>query len=156
LPAVAGPTGDLTLTSSFTYTGGSLYVAYDYLGSTFGTTQWIYASNNTLGGSWRGDVSATTTPPANLNWNHLRFRPCFRFTFANPFTNELSVTGIAGEKGNFNNTIKTTQTVTSVISNTSQGTLTNIPVTLDVTGANPFTVTQTIPSIAAGASTNFV
>lgn len=38
LPAVAGPTGDVTLTSSFTYTGGSLYVAYDYLGSTFGTT----------------------------------------------------------------------------------------------------------------------
>jgi hypothetical protein len=155
LPAVAGPTGDVTLTSSFTYTGGSLYVAYDYLGSTFGTTSWIYASNNSLTGSWRGDASATTTPAATLT-GISGFRPCFRFVFDNPFTNELSVTGVAGEKGNFNNTIKTTQTVTSVISNTSQGTLTNIPVTLSVTGANPFTVTQNIPSIAAGASSTLL
>lgn len=151
LPATSGPSGDLTLTSSFTYTGGSLYVAYDYLGSTFGTTQWIYSSNNTLAGGWRGLSDASTTPPANLTATSA-FRPCVRFIFANPFTNELSVNGIAGEKGIFNNTIKTTQTVTSLISNTSQGALTNIPVTLNVTGANPYTVIQTIPSIAAGAS----
>ncbi len=155
LPAVAGPTGDVTLTSSFTYTGGSLYVAYDYLGSTFGTTSWVYAANNSLAGSWIGNSDVTTTPPATLTATSA-FRPCFRFVFANPFTNELSVTGVAGEKGNFNNTIKTTQTVTSIISNTSQGTLTNIPVTLNVTGANPYSVTQTIPSIASGASTNLL
>lgn len=155
LPAVAGPTGDLTLTSSFTYTGGSLYVAYDYLGSTFTTTGWVYSANNLLSGGWRGLADPTTTPPANLT-STSAFRPCCRFTFANPFTNELSVTGLAGEKGAFNNTIKTTQTVTSVISNTSQGTLTNIPVTLDVTGANPYTVTQTISSIASGASSTIL
>ncbi len=151
LPTVVGPTADLTLTSSFTYTGGSLYVAYDYLGSTFAATGCIYSSNNTLAGGWKGLASGTTTPPVTLTGTSA-FRPCFRFTFANPFTNELNVTGLAGEKGIFNNTIKTTQTVTSFIANTSQGTLMNIPVTLAVTGANPYTVTQTVDSIQAGAT----
>lgn len=155
VPTVAGPTVDHTLTSTFTYTGGSLYVAFDYLGSTFATTGAVYSANNTLAGGWRGLADPTTTPPANLT-STSAFRPCFRFTFANPFTNELNVSGIAGETGIFNNTIKTTQTVTSIISNTSQGDLTNVPVTLDVTGANPFTATQTIPSIPAGGSSTLL
>lgn len=151
LPATAGPTADLTLTTPFVYTGGSVYVAYDYLGATFTTTGAIYSANNTLSGGWKGDVSATTTPPTTLT-QASSFRPVIRFTFDNPFTNELNVSGIAGEYGIFNNTIKTTQTVTSLISNTSQGDLTNIPVTLDVTGANPYSVTLTIPSIASGST----
>jgi hypothetical protein len=64
----------------------------------------------------------------------------------------LNVSGIAGEKGIFNNTIQTTQTVTSLITNTSVGPLTSIPVTLTVTGANPYTITQTIATIGAGAT----
>jgi hypothetical protein len=150
LPTAAG-TVDLTLTTPFVYTGGSVYVAYDYLGTTFGAVGAIYSANSLLAGGWKGDVSATTTPPATLTLSS-GFRPNIRFTFDNPFTNELNVSGIAGELGIFNNTIKTTQTVTSLISNTSQGDLTNIPVTLDVTGANPYSVTQTIPSIASGTT----
>lgn len=151
IPAVAGPTSDLTLSTGFTYTGGSVYVAYDYLGTTFTTTAGTYSANSTIGGGWKGIVDPTTTPPATLSQSSA-FRPCFRFTFANPFTNELNVTGVAGEKGIFNNTIKTTQTVTSQITNTSVGALTNVPVTLTVAGANPYTVTQTILSIGAGAT----
>ena len=151
LPAVAGPTGDLTLTTGFVYSGGSLYVAYDYLGATFATGACTYSANSSLAGSWKGLATATTTPAPTLTGTSA-FRPCFRFTFTNPFTNELNVTGMAGEKGSFNNTIKTTQTVTSLISNTSQGTILNIPVTLDVTGANPYTVTQMVDSIQAGAT----
>lgn len=151
IPAVAGPTADLILSSGFTYTGGAVYVAYDYLGATFSTVAGVYNADNTLAGGWKGDVSATTTPPATLTQSSA-FRPNIRFTFANPFTNEMNVTGLAGEKGIFNNTIKTSQTVTSIISNTSVGALTNVPVTLTVTGANPFSITQTVPSIAAGGS----
>jgi len=150
IPSAAGNV-DLTLTTPFVYTGGSVYVAYDYLGSTFATTGAIYFANSLLPGGWKGDVSATTTPPATITLTSA-FRPNIRFTFDNPFTNELNVSGIAGEYGIFNNTIKTTQTVTSLISNTSQGDLTNIPVTLDVTGANPYSVTQTIPLIASGTT----
>lgn len=155
VPAVAGPTADVTLTTGFVYTGGSIYAAYDYLGSTFTTTGGTYSANTAVGGGWKGDVSVTTTPPATITQSSA-FRPCFRFTFTNPFTNELNVNGLAGEKGIFNNTIKTTQTVTSIIANTSQGALSNVPVTLLVTGANPFTVTQTIPSIAAGGSSTLL
>lgn len=150
LPTAAGNV-DFTLTTPFVYTGGSVYVAYDYLGSTFATTGGIYFANSTLPGGWKGQVDPTTTPPATIPLSSA-FRPNIRFSFTNPFTNELNVSGVAGEKGIFNNTIKTTQTVTSVISNTSQGSLSNIPVTLSVTGANPFTVTQTVNSIAAGGT----
>lgn len=154
IPATTGNV-DITMTTPFVYTGGSLYVAYDYLGSTFATTGAIYFANNLITGGWKGDVSGTTTPPATLTQSSA-FRPNIRFSFTNPFTNELNVSGIAGEKGIFNNTIKTSQTVTSLISNTSQGALTNIPVTLAVTGANPYTVTQTIPSIAAGGTSTLL
>lgn len=155
VPAVVGPTADVTLTSAFVYTGGSIYAAYDYLGTTFTTTAGTYSASTTVGGGWKGDVSATTTPPATITQSSA-FRPCFRFTFTNPFTNELGVTGLAGEKGIFNNTIKTSQTVTSIVANASQGAITNVPVTLSITGANPFSVTQTIPSIAAGASSTLL
>jgi hypothetical protein len=154
LPAAAGP-ADVTLTSGFVYTGGSLYVAFDYAGTTFTTTGAVYSANNTIAASWRG-LATAVLPAANALTGTTAFRPCFRFTFSNPFTNELNVSGIAGETGIFNNTIKTTQTVTSIISNTSQGDLTNIPVTLTVTGANPYTVTQTIPTITAGLTSTLL
>lgn len=148
IPSVAGSV-DVTLTTPFVYTGGSIYVAYDYLGATFTTTGGIYSANNSLSGGWKGDVSATTTPPATLTQSS-SFRPSIRFSYDNPFTNELAVTGIAGEKGVFNNTISQNQTVTSLIKNTSSVTLTNIPVTLTITGANPYTTSQSIPTINAG------
>lgn len=155
VPSVAGSTGNVTLTSPFVYTGGSVYVAYDYLGTVFTTTGAIYSANNSLAASWKGQPDPTTTPPATITQSSA-FRPCFQFTFANPFTNELNVSGLAGEKGIFNNTIKTTQTVTSQITNTSAGALANIPVTLTITGANPYSATQTIPSIGAGATTTLL
>ena len=45
------------------------------------------------------------------------------------------------------------QVITANISNTGDNALTNINVTLDITGANTFTNTQVIPSLAIGAST---
>jgi len=151
IPNVAGPTANLTLSTGFVYTGGSIYAAYDYLGTTFTTTSAVYGADNTIASGWKGQVSTSTTPPATLG-QFSAWRPCFNFTFANPFTNELNVAGMAGEKGILNRNLQTTQTVTSFITNTSLGTLTNVPVTLDVTGANPYTATENIASIAAGAT----
>ena len=151
IPAVTGPTATLTLTTGFIYTGGSVYVAYDYLGSTFTTTAAVYSADNSIAGGWIGQVNPSNTPPSILGQSS-SFRPCIQFTFTNPFSNELNVSGVAGEKGIFNTNIISTQTVTSQITNTSVGTLSNIPVTLNIAGANPYTITQTIPSIAAGAT----
>lgn len=155
LPTVAGPTAELTLPSGFVYTGGSLYVAYDYAGTTFTATGAIYSANNALGASWKGLATATLPAAATITQSS-GFRPCFRFTFTNPFVNELNVTGVAGEKGIFNNTISQEQTVTSLITNTSVAALTSVPVTLTITGANPYTATQTIPSISAGGTTTLL
>ncbi|MDG1330838.1 MAG: T9SS type A sorting domain-containing protein [Crocinitomicaceae bacterium] len=151
VPDVAGPTADVTLTTGFVYTGGSVYAAYDYLGSTFTTTAGSYSANNSITGGWLGQVDPTTTPPATLGQTS-SWRPCFNFTFTNPFTNELNVAGLAGEKGILNRNLQSTQTVTSFIANTSQTALTNVPVTLTVTGANPYTNTQTVPSVPAGGT----
>ncbi len=151
IPSVVGPTPAVTLTTNFVYTGASLYVAYDYLGSVFTTTSGTYEANHLLAASWKGATSSSTTPPATIT-SSSGFRPCMQFTFANPFTNELNVSGVAGEKGIFNNTIQATQTVTSQITNTSVGALSSIPVTLTIAGANPYTTVHTIPTIAAGAT----
>ncbi|RYM33522.1 T9SS type A sorting domain-containing protein [Brumimicrobium glaciale] len=151
LPTAIGPTAPLTLTTGFVYSGGSVYIAYDYLGSTFTTIAGTYDANTDVAGGWKGIVSSSTTPPVTISGSSA-FRPCFQFTFTNPFTNELNVSGLAGEKGIFNNNIKSTQTITSQITNTSVGPLTNIPVTLIVAGANPYTISQTITTIAPGAT----
>ncbi len=151
VPDVAGPTADVTLTTGFVYTGGSIYAAYDYLGSTFTTTAGTYSANNSIAGGWLGQVDVSTTPPATLSQTS-SWRPCFNFTFTNPFTNEMNVSGMAGEQGILNRNLQSTQTVTSFISNTSQGAITAVPVTLTVTGANPFTTTQTVASIPAGGT----
>ncbi|MFK7784553.1 MAG: T9SS type A sorting domain-containing protein [Crocinitomicaceae bacterium] len=151
VPDVAGPTADLTLTTGFVYTGGSIYAAYDYLGSTFTTTGATYSANNSIGGGWLGQVDVSTTPPATLAQSS-SWRPCFNFTFTNPFTNEMNISGMAGEQGILNRNLQSTQTVTSFVANTSQAALTNVPVTLTVTGANPYTVTQTVPSVPAGGT----
>jgi hypothetical protein len=156
IPAVAGPT-NIATTSTFTYTGGGLYVAYDYLGSTFATTAAsYYCEYLAVPGGTKVEPSATTTPPATLvgssNW-----RPEIQFTFANPYTNNMAVDGVFAGKGQDNLLLGTTQVVAASVKNISSVALTNVPVSLSITGANPYTATQTVASIAAGAtaSVNF-
>jgi|GEM_PF-2490130 len=49
-------------------------------------------------------------------------------------------------------TVADPQTNSTIITNAGTGALTNVPVTLNVTGANTFTDVQTIPSLASGKS----
>lgn len=152
LPAAIGP-ADVILTTPFVYTGGGLYVAYDYLGTTFSTTAASVFCNTTIGGGVKVLASATTTPPAVLTGSSA-FRPEIRFRFPNPFTNNLAVLGVTADKGKDNLFFSNTQNVYTTIRNSSSATLTNKVVTLAVAGANPFTTTQTIASIAPGADAN--
>ena len=142
---------NVTLTGTFTYTGGGLYVAYDYVGSTFGTAAATYLCDNLLAGGIKMDASTTTTAPATLTQSS-GFRPEIQFSYSNPYTNNVSVTGIFPGKGQDNLLLGSTQVVDAQIKNLSSGTLTNVPVTLSITGANPYTATQTIPSITSGTT----
>ncbi len=145
-------TTNVNTTAPFTYTGGGLYVAYDYLGSTFGTVAATYLCNTSIAGGTVVDVSATPTPPTTLTLSS-SWRPEIQFTYSNPFTNNLEVTGMFPGKGQDNLLFGATQEVVAEITNLSSVALTNIPVSLNITGANPYTGTQTIVSIASGAST---
>lgn len=135
----------------FTYTGGGLYVAYDYVGSTFATTSaTYYCEYLAVPGGTKVAVSATTTAPTVLNLTSA-YRPEIQFSFANPYTNNLAVKGLFPRTGKHNLLLGNTQNVETVISNLSSVALTNVPVSLGVTGANAYTSSQTIASIAPGA-----
>lgn len=151
IPTTAGATG-VTTNGSFTYTGGGLYVAYDYLGTTFAITAATYLCNTNITGGTVVDVSATATPPAILTLSS-SWRPEIQFTFANPFTNNIKVDGLFAGQGQDNILLGGTQDITTSITNISSGALTNVPVTLNITGANPYTNVQTVASLAPGAST---
>ncbi len=151
IPNVAGATS-VTTTSPFTYTGGGLYVAYDYLGSTFSATAATYLCEYlAVPGGTKVANSATTTAPTDLtassNW-----RPEIQFSFTNPFSNNLVVAGMFPAHGQDNFLMGFTQIIETVIINSSSTTATNVPVSLNITGANPYSITQTIASIAPGAT----
>jgi Secretion system C-terminal sorting domain len=150
VPNVAGPT-NVSLSTGFTYTGGGVYVAYDYLGTTFSATPATYLCNNLLGGGVKVSVSATTTPPVTLTASS-GFRPSLVFSFPNPFTNNIRVDGVFAGKGEDNLLLGNTQSIQSSITNISSGALTNVLVSLNVTGANPFTTTQTVAALGPGAT----
>lgn len=145
---------DFALSTAFTYTGGSIYVAYDYLGSTFATVPATYAANSLLATSCYSNSSTTTAPPATLG--NTAFRPEMRFTFVNSLNNDMSAESIIAENGSLNTLLQTNQSVSGIVKNNSNTTLTNVPVTLNITGANPYSNTQTIPTIASGASISLV
>lgn len=147
----AGATNiDLTLTTPFTYTGGSIYVAYDFSSAApFATTPATYSASSSLAG---GCVSANnaTTPPTTLGATS--FRPSFRFGYPNPNTNDMAVESI-NTLGNVATTLGTQVPVSALVRNKSNTTLTNINVTANMTGANTYNDTKTVTSLAPGAST---
>lgn len=145
LPGTVGPF-DITLTggSPFTYTGGGLYIAFDwgqYTG-TLSTTAVIFcntALNNGLFGA-QSNTAAPTTIAASA------FRPETRLSES--AANDASVSYIYS-LGEQPPCLVGAQTISARIVNTGSNTLTNLPVTLNVTGADTFTDTQTIASLAS-------
>ena len=141
----------IVLSDTFTYTGSGIQVAYDYLGTTFATTPANYDCNNSVAGDLKMIATTNSTPGAILTGSS-SWRPGLYIGYVNPFTNDVTVDFLVLDQGHHNKVYNGTQTITGTIRNKSQGPLTSIPVTLDVTGANPSTTTQTIASLAAGAS----
>ncbi len=154
------PTGTTTpsniimnLTTPFTYTGGGLYVAYDYSGTSFATSSATYASNNSIAASLRNGSSTTTTPPSTLNESSA-FRPQMIFSYDNPYDNDIEVTSVGRAYGNLNRLWLGENAYTVIVRNRSSINKSNISVQLDITGVNPQTENKTISSLAAGESTS--
>ena len=146
-------TSSFVLSDTFTYTGSGIQVAYDYLGATFDTTLATYDCNNTVPSDLKMIATTTTTPGAVLT-SSSSWRPGLYITYRNPFTNDMAVEFLVLDKGHHNKIYDTTQTIVGTVTNNSIGALTAVPVTLEITGANPSTSTQTVATLAAGASQN--
>lgn len=142
---------DLTLSTPFTYTGGSVYVAYDFVRSgTAATTSANYSANST--GLTGGCVSAASATAAPTTLAATNFRPVLRFGFANPFSNDVAVEGV-NSLGNVATTLGLPVPISAIVTNKSNTALTNINVNASITGVNTYSNSQIIPSLASGAST---
>src|SRR5678815_5491639 len=144
LPSTAGPF-DITLTGGtpFTYTGGGLYIAFDwgqYTG-TLSTTAQVFCNTSLVGGLLgnQDNITAPLTVAAS------NFRPETRLSST---VNDIAPSFIYSF-GQVPRNLVPAQIFKAVINNKGSFPQTNLPVTLNITGADTFTNTQTIPSLAS-------
>jgi hypothetical protein len=130
--------------SSFTYTGGGLYVAFDwsYASGTLSSTAAI-ACNAALSNGMMSSQSPPTIPSDALTASNLR--PETRLTVA--IDNDVSVDNVL-TVGQFAMGVSPPQVVKAYISNRGNA-RSNVPVTLTISGSETFTDTQIVPSLAA-------
>jgi uncharacterized repeat protein (TIGR02543 family) len=142
LPNTTAPF-DVTLSggSSFTYTGGGLYVAYDW-GTYTGTlsTTAVIACNTALVNGLKGANSNAATVVASS------FRPETRLNGA-VLMNDAAVSAVYS-LGEIPYCLVPSQVIKATITNNGTNTLTNLPVTLTITGVDNVMDTQTIASLA--------
>jgi len=146
LPSTAGPF-NVTFSggSAFTYTGGGIYIAFDwgqYTG-TLSTTASI-SCTQTLPGGLKGAQSDSAAPTTLTASN---FRPETRLN-GTASVNDAAVTEVYSY-GELPLGAVPAQSIKAVITNNSGVPLFNLPVTLNVTGADTFSDVQVIPKIAS-------
>ena len=144
MPSGAGPF-DITLSGGlpFTYTGNGLYIAFEwgeYTGTlSTGAAAWCNRTNLPL-----GLLGAQSDGGPQPNLVASNFRPETRL---NSFIqNDGAVTGIYS-LGELPLGLVPPQSIQAVITNNGTNALTNLPVTLNVTGVDTFTDTQVISSL---------
>lgn len=141
---------DITLGTPLTYTGGSVYVAYDFSTTgPFATTPATYAANSS--GLTGGCVSAASATSAPATLASTSFRPVMRFGFPNPYTNDVSIESI-NTLGNVANVLGLPVSISAVVRNKSNITLNNISVSANMTGSNTYSDTKMVATLAAGAT----
>jgi hypothetical protein len=140
---------DVTLTTPFLYTGGGIYIAYQWTcTSTVATTAAVYQCNTSLtNGLVRANSS--TALPATLS-TASSYRPCMRLGYNNPYTNDGVVLQVY-TLGKLPIPFGTPHAVQAYIKNQGAVTIYNTPATLNIAGANSFTNVKTIDSILAGS-----
>jgi hypothetical protein len=141
---------DKLLNTAFAYTGGGIYVAYDYkmnnaANASINPATWD-ANNSLTGGCFvsRSATAAPTTLPAAGS----AFRPVTRFGFTNNLTNEIGMLSVfAYGKLAAGLTGADQRTILASVKNNGTVAKTNIIVSVNITGANAFTAVDTIPSL---------
>jgi hypothetical protein len=134
---------------TFTYTGGGLYVAFEYQNTTGGLAKAanVAKCNSDLPGGLR-NVFSTSTLEADLT-NTSDLRPVTRLAYA------ASAMGIVRDVYTLGNLLvpgALPHVISARIVNRGEAELVDVPVTLHVTGANAFTDIQTIASLAVNDS----
>lgn len=138
--------------NSFTYTGGALYIAFEYSNvanpiSSFPTALATSVAVG-VGNPFRGVATTSTTAPATLTGTSA-FRPQTRLGY--PVNNDVTMHDVYA-LGQLPMGYGTPHTISAHIINTCDNALTNVPVTLNITGANTFNDVQNV-SIPVGGST---
>lgn len=140
-----------TLSSPFVYTGGALYVAFDWFSpGPYSSTPATYLADNGALLNPGGATAFTGIAPAPVTLATTAFRPAFLFGFSNPYNNDIEVVGIE-TPGKVAFSLNTPHNIVGVIRNASNITKTNVTVSLTVAGVNPVSATQVIASMAPGA-----
>lgn len=147
------PVGTTTLTIPlpvpFTYTGGGLYIAMDWVTTgPFSTNPAIYQADNTL--PIGGASNSSTIVPASNNLVQGNVRPVFRLGYVNSYTNEAEAYGVYGD-GRHPLNVGYPYSFSVAIRNNAGVTMTNVVPTLSITGPTNFVTTATLASINAGA-----
>ncbi|MDI1356168.1 MAG: T9SS type A sorting domain-containing protein [bacterium] len=137
-----------TLSAPFTYTGGGLYVAFSWTAGVSSTpiSLYSYGAASTSFGVIKGQVAQTS---ALNTMSTTAYRPTFVFGVSNTATNEAGIDVLLAP-GKVAEGLHASQVVQATVRNISINTLSNVPVSLSITGANSFTDTQIIPSIIPG------
>jgi hypothetical protein len=135
--------------NSFTYTGGGLYIAFEYQNATGVLAKHGNRAkcNSDLPGGLHNSYS-TSSLEAHLT-NTSDMRPVTRLAYAAP------AMGIVREVYTLGNLLvpgALPHVISTRIVNHGEAALVNVPVTLSVTGANTFTDVQTIASLAVNDS----
>lgn len=146
--SVSIPAGVGTITVQFAqpfiYTGGSVELAYEWGGSApFATTGAVFAATNAVAASL---VSANSATAAPATLAATAFRPEFIWGVDDRRANEVEVVAFYA-KGRNARQWGSPEVIQAVVRNNGYQVRNGLPVTLNVTGANTFTNTQTIASL---------
>jgi len=127
--------------SPFTYTGGGLYVAFDWQWAGPTTTAAVVVCNTALVNGLKGAQSSVSAPTTTTSSN---FRPETRLT--PPVATVLYDAGVdfVISHGSLAQPLVGPQIVQAVITNKGAQALFNLPVTFNLTGAETFADTQTV------------
>lgn len=161
IPSTAGAsTVNINFPSNFVYTGGGIYVAIKWSANNpaglpaynNGANSAAFPSNvNQSLGAMGAFEDAATGMALTDQMNSFPVRPCMVFKAENTATNETSVANIL-VMGKAARNSNEEQYIEGYVRNSSLGTLSNIDVTLTVSGANTFTDTYKILNISAGST----
>jgi hypothetical protein len=155
----ASSTVNLTLPQTFTYTNGGIYVGLKWqstgpfiTANANNTNLAGYPANSGTTGVNMGALEevASGSPITDAMFMS-EARPSFLFRVTNTATNEAGVLTIIAP-GKVAKSVNSGHVIQAFVRNSSVNTLSNITVSLAVSGANAFTNVQTVASIAAGAT----